>query len=351
MKSFAALSILSLVSATPLVQRADEIDDATVLNYALTLEHLENAFYSGALSKFDDKAFTDAGLPASARPLFEQIGAHEQAHVDFLSKALADKATKPCTYDFKYNNPKEFAAVAQILEGVGVSAYAGAAQYIKNPDYLTAAAVVLSTEARHASWVASAVNDVQPWSGALDVPLTLNEVYSLASSFITGCPSDNPALPVKAFPAVTVTPAAPSAGDEVSVAFNGLADGMTAVFLTGLAPEFANITNGKVTIPANLNGTVYMVINKDGQQVVSDDNTAAGPAVFQFQQAIAGSSSSGNSSGSTSSSTMSDQDDTPSYPTQFGDNGKYRNTISSSRAGAGRPFWTSMPLFRLALGK
>ncbi len=52
---------------------------------------------------------------------------------------------------------------------VGVSAYAGAAQYITNPAYLTAAAVVLSTEARHASWVAAAVNHVQPWSGPLDV--------------------------------------------------------------------------------------------------------------------------------------------------------------------------------------
>lgn len=69
----------------------------------------------------------------------------------------------------KYQNVLEFVAVSQVLEGVGVSAYAGAAQYIKNPDYLTAAAVVLSTEARHASWVASAVNKVEPWSGALDV--------------------------------------------------------------------------------------------------------------------------------------------------------------------------------------
>ncbi len=77
---------------------ADNHLDTVILNYALTLEHLENAFYSEALSKYDDKAFTDAGLPSGARALFQQVAAHEQAHVDFLSKALGANATKPCTY-------------------------------------------------------------------------------------------------------------------------------------------------------------------------------------------------------------------------------------------------------------
>ncbi|KIY65870.1 hypothetical protein CYLTODRAFT_445070 [Cylindrobasidium torrendii FP15055 ss-10] len=304
MKSFAAaVPFVSLVAATQsLVARAPEVDDTAVLNYALTLEHLESAFYEGGLSKFDDKAFSDAGLSASARPLFSQIAEHEKAHVAFLSNALGANATKPCTYDFKYKDVLEFVATSQLLEGVGVSAYAGAAQYIENPDYLTAAAVVLSTEARHASWVASAVNKVEPWSGPLDVPLTLDDVYSLASAFIVSCPETNPKLPVKAFPAITVTPAAPKAGDEITVAYEGLADGQTAVFLTGLSPAFASIKDGKVTVPANLTGTVYMVINQGDQQSVNDDTTAAGPAVFQFQKAIA----TGNDTKMTSTSDSSD---------------------------------------------
>lgn len=70
-----------------------------MLNYALTLEHLENAFYQEAMAKFDQQAFLDAGLPAFARGRFEQVADHEKTHVQFLSTALGDKATQPCTYN------------------------------------------------------------------------------------------------------------------------------------------------------------------------------------------------------------------------------------------------------------
>jgi rubrerythrin len=72
--------------------------DTDILNYALTLEHLESTFYHQSLRKYSKEDFANAGYPSWVRDRFEQISAHEQTHVDFLSKALETKAVKPCEY-------------------------------------------------------------------------------------------------------------------------------------------------------------------------------------------------------------------------------------------------------------
>jgi hypothetical protein len=104
--------------------------DVSVLQYATTLEHLENAFYHGALAKFDARAFAAAGFPDWVRGRFEQIAQHEAAHVAFLTKALGDQAPQPCEYTFPYTDPQSFAALSFIIEGVGSAAYTGAARFV-----------------------------------------------------------------------------------------------------------------------------------------------------------------------------------------------------------------------------
>ncbi|KAJ3993108.1 ferritin-like domain-containing protein [Lentinula boryana] len=271
------------------------IDDTVVLNYALTLEYLESAFYTGALNNFTEDDFISDGLPQWARGRFEQIAAHEQAHVQLLSGALSSNATQACNYSFPYTSPSSFAALSQLLEGVGVSAYAGAAQYVTNKDYLTTAAVILSTEARHAAWVAGPVNKENPWSGPFDTPLGLSTVYTLASQFITNCPSSNPSLPVKAFPALTFVDASP--GQAANVTADGVsAEGQYVAFFSGLSTTFVQVQNGQVVVP---NATSLYAVLTSSNATADDSTITAGVAVLQFPF-----SSDGTSSTSTGESSM-----------------------------------------------
>lgn len=54
------------MSATEL--DAAEADPSDILQYALTLEHLEDYFYHWALDKFSADDFKNAGLPKWVRP-------------------------------------------------------------------------------------------------------------------------------------------------------------------------------------------------------------------------------------------------------------------------------------------
>lgn len=126
--------------------------DIEVLNFALTLEHLESAFYTEGLKKYNQHDFIKAGLPDWARGRFEQIAKHEATHVKFLEAALGDQAVKPCEYNlyihlscindsvclpiiFLYSGDtdiKAFVGFSAMVETVGTSAYTGAAQLITN---------------------------------------------------------------------------------------------------------------------------------------------------------------------------------------------------------------------------
>ncbi len=153
--------------------------DIGILNYALTLEYLEAAFYNGA---------TAANLPLSSQvAAFLKIATRdENAHVAFLKKALGSKATKEPTFNFKgaNTNAEMFIKTAQVLENTGVHAYSGQALNIKSAANVKAALSILTIEARHASVIgllnegaAPAGTEMTP-NGPFDTPLTASQVLT-----------------------------------------------------------------------------------------------------------------------------------------------------------------------------
>jgi hypothetical protein len=150
--------------------------DIGILNYALTLEYLEAAFYNGA---------TAANLPLSsqAAAFLKVVTKDENAHVKFLKGALGSKAAKEPTFNFKgaNTNAEMFMKTAQVLENTGVHAYSGQALNIKSAAYVKAAISILTIEARHASVIGllnePAGEDIAP-NGPFDTPLTASQVLT-----------------------------------------------------------------------------------------------------------------------------------------------------------------------------
>jgi hypothetical protein len=162
----------ALASAKP-----SKKQDVKILNYALTLEYLENAFYVEALVK--------AGLSGDAQRAAQTIQSHEAAHVAFLKKALGKSAVKKPKFNFgdATANQANFLATAVVLEDTGVAAYAGQGPRLSQKPVVKAALSIHSVEARHAAFVRElAGQSFAP--KAFDKPLAMGPVLKRATPFI-----------------------------------------------------------------------------------------------------------------------------------------------------------------------
>ncbi|EXJ85116.1 hypothetical protein A1O3_05791 [Capronia epimyces CBS 606.96] len=178
--------------------------DITILQFALTLEHLENTFYQEAFNTFSLQHFLDAGFSEEFFLNLEFIAADEAAHVTLLETAILSAGVvpvAPCQYSFPVTDVASFVTLSAILESVGTSAYLGAAPFVGSKDILAVAASIMVTEALHTSLQRSSIGAVgaaDPFGTSLDA----NSVFTLAAQFIVSCPPSNPALPFTAFPSL-----------------------------------------------------------------------------------------------------------------------------------------------------
>jgi hypothetical protein len=152
--------------------------DVDILNFALTLEYLEAAFYKEALSK--------AGLSGQVKKIAREIGDHENQHVAALTSAIKKAGGKPVAAPkvaFPLSDEASFLKLAEVFEDTGVAAYDGAAPMIKSKEVLGAAGSIVQVEARHAAAIRFlAGND--PTLGAFDKTLKKDEVLKAVKPFI-----------------------------------------------------------------------------------------------------------------------------------------------------------------------
>jgi hypothetical protein len=180
----AAGSVYGLATVGPFVTRAMAQDgggDVEVLNFALTLEYLEAAFYDQAVKN-------TRGLGGEAMEIAETLRDNENEHVKALTatiKELGGRPVKAPGVDFgkAFANRRSFLKTAQTFEDLGVSAYNGAAPQIKSKEVLGAAGAIAQVEARHAAAIrflrAKPITD-----GAFDKALEMPAVLEAAKPFI-----------------------------------------------------------------------------------------------------------------------------------------------------------------------
>ena len=149
------VSVGALAGATYGAQNKLPKKIAEVLNFALTLEYLEDEFYRTALG-------SSGLIPSDTQDVFGQISKHEAAHVALLKSVLGSTAVSKPNFDFTaggafgdvFSNYQTFLAVSQAFEDTGVRAYKGQAGNLKgNGKILTTALQIHSVEARHAAEV------------------------------------------------------------------------------------------------------------------------------------------------------------------------------------------------------
>jgi hypothetical protein len=155
--------------------------DLKIVNYALTLEYLETAFYADVVK---------SGLfKGKQLDTIKQFGDQEAQHVAALTATVKKLGGTPAAKPkakFPLNSASSVLKLAATVENLGAAAYLGQAGNIQNKEVLAAALSIHTVEARHASVLNTLLGkSVQP-DGAFAKPASMDQVLSKVKPFIVG---------------------------------------------------------------------------------------------------------------------------------------------------------------------
>lgn len=155
--------------------------DLDILNYALTLEYLESAFY--------DKGVASGLLKGRELELITPIRDHEREHVKAVASTITGLGGKPVAkpaVQFPANTFTDKAAflkTASTFEELGVKAYHGQVPLVQNGDILAAAASIAGVESRHAAILATLTGG-DPFPAPIEATLSMAAVLKAATPFL-----------------------------------------------------------------------------------------------------------------------------------------------------------------------
>lgn len=156
--------------------------DLAIVQYALTLEHIETDFYEAVIKSgvIKDKKLADVAT---------MIHDNEQEHVDALTKTveqLGGKAMKPkTTFDSVIKGGADMVLqTAATVENLGAAAYLGQAGRIQSKEVLAAALSIHTVEGRHAAALNQAVGKTIVPDGAFAKPASMSEVLPKVKPFL-----------------------------------------------------------------------------------------------------------------------------------------------------------------------
>jgi rubrerythrin len=153
--------------------------DVGILNYALTLEYLETAFYADVVKS---GLFKGADLET-----IRKFGEEEAEHVAALTAAVKQLGGKPAPEpkaEFPLKSAKSVLELAGTVENLGAAAYLGQAANIKSPEVLASALAIHSVEGRHAAALNTLLGKPITPEGAFAKPADVKTVLKSVEPFI-----------------------------------------------------------------------------------------------------------------------------------------------------------------------